>query len=370
MSLSSKLSNLDLDLGFKSRGPNSSSDYIRQYLQEVVRIAPGLQRLNIRGSVAHTLLGLVSSMRNLQTLSLRLGASMTIDVLLAVSTFQSLSALELHAGHLNADDLSCALHNQDRPVFPSLKTLRIRAHAPVLESIIDSIPPNTLHTLRIEAEDPSGVPVVWSGVFKAISHKAANTLQNLTIEHHIELDDVEQHNADTTGSSQVEAKTDTPIPFDDLQILRPLRHLRQVVLDTTLPPALSDENIITLVTGWPELRHLDLGATLLSPEAASPTFLSLNALAKGAPNLESLVISADLNGIEAAAVPVDVPSHVALTRMTLACTLTSEPVQVATYLHRLFPSLVDVEGHPEREEHWSRIRDAMQRMRLPLPHIE
>ncbi|KAF5373247.1 hypothetical protein D9615_007435 [Tricholomella constricta] len=367
LSLSDKLANLDLDLGFKSRGSHTSNEHIRQYLQEVVRIAPDLQRLSIRGSITQNLLGLVTSMRNLHTLSLRLGSSLTMEVLLAVATFPNLSELELHAGHLDADDLSDALRIQDLPVFPSLKILRMRAHTPVLELIINNIPADTLHTLRVEAEDPSGVSVAWSNIFKAICYKAANTLQNLTLEHHIELDDVDIESApsaDTLGPSPGASKTNTPIPFDDLKTLRSLRHLRHVVFDTTLPPAVSDEEMTTLVTAWPELRHLDIGTTLPSGQAKLPTFLSLNALATRAPKLEALVMSADISGIESATILAAVPRQHALMRLTLACTSTSDPEQVARYLHRLFPSLIEVDGLPEREEEWGRIRDALQRLRL------
>ncbi|KAG5637788.1 hypothetical protein H0H81_003180 [Sphagnurus paluster] len=372
LSLSNKLNRLDLDLGFKSKDSQSRNGYIYQYLQEVVRIAPGLQHLNIRGSIAENLLGLVSSMKNLHSLSLRLGSSLTTDVLVAVATFPNLSELEIHAGHLNPRNLSDTLRDSVLPTFPSLKVLRMRAHAPVLDVILAAILPDTLHTLRIEAEDPSGVPVAWNAIFANISCKAANTLQNLTIEHHLELDEMAiddvTPSTDTTGSpaGPGEPKTDTPIPVNDLHVLRSLRHLKQFTLDTTLPPSLSDDDLDKMFNAWPQLENLDLGVSQASTpsrpreKAQSPTLLSLHALARRAPKLTTLITPMDIGNVAANAVPGDITPQHALTRMTLGCMPPSNKTdEVAKHLFRLFPSLAHLDGHPELEEGWGRIRHGL-----------
>ncbi|KAF8075086.1 hypothetical protein FPV67DRAFT_613780 [Lyophyllum atratum] len=371
-SLSDKLRKLDLDLGFKSRGSQSSNEHVQQYLQEVVRIAPGLQRLSIRGSLAQNLLGLVTSMQNLQALSLRLGSSLTTDALLAIANFQDLSELEVHAGHFDADALSDALRDRGHPAFPSLKKLHLRAHTPVLALILDHVSADALHTIRLEAEEPTGVSVAWNPIFKIICSKAANTLRSLTIEHHIELDDMDIESApstDTTSPSPGETKTNIPIPFSHLQTLGSLHHLRHLVLDTTLPPAICDEELATLVKGWPELEHLDLGSTppltRVGQQEKRPTFQSLHTLAASTPKLTALVMSADIRGIDSTTIPPDVPRQHALTRMTLACTPASDPARVARYLHQLFPSLLEVDGLPEHEEDWSRVQGALRTMCFP-----
>ncbi|GLB41701.1 hypothetical protein LshimejAT787_1003010 [Lyophyllum shimeji] len=369
-SLSDKLRKLDLDLGFKSQRPQFSDEHIRQYLEAVVKIASGLQELRIRGSLDQNLFGFVSSMRNLQKLSLRLGTSLTTDGLLAIAGFQNLSELEVHAGYVDADEFSNALLNRHQPAFPSLKKLHIRARSPVLERVLDSVTADALHTLHIEVEEPTGFPVVWRNIFEATCSKAANTLQNFTIEHHIELDDsgIESNSgADPTSpsGSPGQPKTNIPIPFSDLQGLKPLHLLRRLVLDTTLPPAISDEELDTLVGGWPELEHLDLGlaapSTRAGQEARSPTFQSLITMATKAQKLTALVMSmsADARGIDVTSIPSDAPCQHALTRLSLACTPPSDPAQVARYLHRLFPSLIEADGLPEHEEAWTRVSNEL-----------
>ncbi|KAG6817523.1 hypothetical protein H0H87_007491 [Tephrocybe sp. NHM501043] len=361
LSLSETLSNLDLDLGFKGR---FSNEHISRYLQDVVKTAPGLQRLSIRGSLSEPLMGLVSSMSNLQALSLRLGSSLTTEAMLAVASFHSLSELEIHAGHIDADKLSSAFSPKATPLFPSLTRLHIRAHTPVLANILDNIPIDALHTLRIEAEEAAGVPATWGPVFKNISTKATNSLRELRIEHHIEIDDMELDSAtsvDTTSPSPGPHRTNTPIAFSDLRTLGSLRNLENFVLDTTLPPAICDEDLEDLVKGWPKLQQLDLGSVLPLRQAKPLTVQSLSMLVAKTPHLKGLVIPLDMNGIDPTTIRADAPSSISLTRLTLACVPPADFAQVAHYLHRLFPVLLKVDGLPEQEDQWAVVQNSLQR---------
>ncbi|KAG6813837.1 hypothetical protein H0H92_006781 [Tricholoma furcatifolium] len=359
LSLSSRLCHLDLDLGFKKK---ASNEHICQYLQQITQIAPGLQRLSIRGSLSDSLSSLVSSMCNLRSLSLRLGSTLTTDTLLAVLSFPNLVQLEIHAGHIDVDAFSIALAEKSTSIFPALTQLHVRAHTPVLALILEKIPVDNLEILRIEAEEAAGVAAAWGPVFSNIKAKAANSLKSLTVEHHIEIDDTELESAssaDTNGPSPGPPVTDNPIPFSELQILGSLRHLTKFVFDTTLPSAICDEELATLVKGWPELQHLDLGLAFPVSKTKSLTFRSLSTMASKMPKLGSLVMAADLEGISLEDIPIDTPSQHILTRITLACAPPSNLVPVVDSLRRLFPSLLEVEGLPEHEDGWSALRSLL-----------
>ncbi|KAG6868070.1 hypothetical protein C0993_007803 [Termitomyces sp. T159_Od127] len=359
LSVSGALSKLDIDMGFKNR---TSNEHIVQYLEDVVKTAHSLQHLSIRGSLTEALMRSVSSISNLHTLSLRLGSSLTMAALLAVLMFPNLSELEIHAGHINVNNLSVALSEKDTLSFPSLTRLRIRAHTPVLALILEEIPIDVLHTLHIEAEETAGVPATWGPVIRAISTKTSHSLQNLILEHHVEVDDAEIESASSADTTS--PKTDTSISYSDLQTLGSLRRLSRFVLDTTLPSAIDDDNLTSLVKGWPELQHLDLGSASVS-QAKSLTFRSLCTLAARTPKLTSLVVAAELKGCDPTTIPADTPSQHALTRLTFACAPPSEYKGLAQYLHRLFPMLLEVDGLTGCEEEWSQVRNALRYCHSP-----
>lgn len=375
LSLSALLLQLDLDLGFKPKASQFSEENIRGYLKKIDRTALGLERLSIRGSLPRDLMELVSSMGNLQALSLRLGSTLTIEAFTTITNFQHLSELELHAGHFDVDVLSDALRGRSLPTFPSLTKLNVRAQSHILGIFLDTLTTNTLHTLHIEAEEPTGVPTSWSPVFKMISDKATNSLQNLTIEHHIELDDLDVEDSsvdpptDTPSTFHLGPKINTQIPYNDLRILASLGNLRQLVFDTTLPPDICDEELESLIKSWPELEHLNLGSIPTSTgvkfQARPPmTLRAVIALAATAVNLTTLVLPADIGQIETTPISVDARSQHTLKRITIGGPSIPDPLKLAPLLYRLFPSLEQVEGPDEHEIDWARTQLALQALKF------
>ncbi|KAG6850761.1 hypothetical protein H0H93_008799 [Arthromyces matolae] len=360
LSLSGTLNKLDLDVGFKRK---ASNEHLVQYFQDAVKAAPGLQHLSIRGTLAKPFISLVASMNGLHTLSLRSGTSISVDALLAVSRFPNLSDLEIHLGHIDPDILSTALTENNTTLFPSLLQLRMRALTPVLALILATIPLDIMHTLYIEADEAADVPAAWNSVFANIRAKNSNSLRNLTIEHHIEVDDMELESAsgtDTTGPSPGPPPRNTPIAFSDLKVLGSLHQLSKFVLDTTLPPAINDEGLADLVSGWPQLRHLDLGLAH-TPSSETLTFRSLPTLALKTPYLKSLVIGTVLDGCDLAAIPVDTPRQCSLTRLTFSCIPTPLDLpRLTPFLRRLFPALLEVDGFAEHDDGWCELRHALQ----------
>lgn len=354
------LGRLDLDVGFKQRTLKTSEVHICQYLADIARISPGLQHLSIRGILSGPMLDIISSMRNLSTLSLRSGSSLTVDAFVAVTALQYLTELELHVGHLDVDDI---LRSGDIPSLPSLKKLYIRAQAPVLELVLNNLPSGTLHTLRVEVADPGNISVPWSHIFTSVCNNAATTLQNLTVEYHVALDDLED--MDISNTTSPIPKTNIQIPFNDLRILCGLRALQSLVLDATLPPDICDEELETLIICWPNLELLNLGLPPTSRhvrlQVRSPmTPRSLNILATKAPKLTALVLPVDISGIDSATIPLDIPSQYALIQMTLGCPSMPDLSKMTPYINRLFPVLRKIDGLAEHEEYWVQAQAALQ----------
>ncbi|KAJ7879943.1 hypothetical protein B0H14DRAFT_2707971, partial [Mycena olivaceomarginata] len=280
LSLSPRLQQLDLDLGFRRKGPDGGNDYI----ETLLRVATGIERLRLRGLADQRLNSGISRMSNLRSLSLHTGAFLTAETLACISVFPHLSELEIEAGHIDPDALLEAWSAAAaEPRFPTLKKLHICAQAPLLGLVLRNLPPASLHALRIEATtDPAGAaPIRWGDLFDLLTSHTY-TLHDLTIEQHLE--DIELDLDNTTPIPAPSTPVDTQhdrLTFDTLRRLAPLHHLRRLTIDTTRLPNLSDAEMEALAGWWPALVHLDLGALHSSecvlqapqsqPQAPSPS---------------------------------------------------------------------------------------------------
>lgn len=383
--LSTKLRHLDLDLGFKPRISPSDADntVVCEYLEQVVRIAPEIERISIRGRASERLNRAVSSMSNLRVLCLRIGTSLMTDTLMAISTFPLLSELEIHAGHIEVDGLVApppSHRDPDSSTFPLLRKLHVRAHTSLIELLLQNLQQDTLRSLRIEAENPAQPPILWNTLFHLINIKGSNTLLDLTIEHHIDFDDLDldNHNTNTNIDTETDAdhntqaldyKSNNPLTLNILRSLSPLHHLRRFVLDTSLPSALCDHDIGHMTKWWPDLEHLDLGSLPILEcinHRWNPgmTIASLRVFANTLPRLTSLILPLTIAGLPAAmAVPVT-SRQGTLRRLTIGSIYTPEPTLMAQYLNSLFPSLVEVDGAPEHEEDWKNVQSALFELHL------
>ncbi|KAJ7654466.1 hypothetical protein DFH06DRAFT_1047163 [Mycena polygramma] len=353
LSLSPSLRQLDLDFGFKRR----ASEAATYYFEALLRVATGIERLRLRGLADERLNSGISQMSNLRSLSLRTGAFLTPETLVAISNFPSLSELEIEAGHIDADSLteawtSPASVGSCSPRFQSLEKLHICAQAPLLELFLQTIPPASLHTLRIEATTPPGSsPVPWSSIFDLIRINASYTLHDLTIEQHLDDIDLETIPASSTQNNR--------ITFDIIRPLGALRRLRNLTIDMTCIPILCDADIEALAAWWPDLVHLDLGSLHSSechPSIGTPraTLACLRAFASSMPLLQSLVLPLDLG-----AVPSPVPSagSSTLSRATFTSFLPPlDPAATANYLRAVFPRLLEVEGTDMHEVEWGKVQ--------------
>ncbi|KAJ6581616.1 hypothetical protein B0H19DRAFT_1228922 [Mycena capillaripes] len=373
LSLSPNLRQLDLDFGFKKKGHDTSDAYI----ESLLRVATRIERVRLRGLADQRLNSGISQMSSLQSLSLRTGAFLTAETLVAISTFPCLSDLELEAGHIDVDglteawslpasDLSTALVPGEPAAgswrFQSLEKLHICAQAPLLELLLKTIPPASLHTLRIDATTPSSLS--WSSIFDLIRINASQTLHDLTIEHHLDDIDLDTIPATSTGTDtqHTHSSTNDRITFDIIRPLAALRHLRNLTIDMTCIPNLCDQDILALATWWPDLAYLDLGSLHSSechPSVGSPraTLACLRAFAASMPSLHTLILPLDLSAVPA--LPPTVRSNT-LSRATLTSFAPPpDPATVAHYLHEIFPLLTEVEGTDQHEAEWGQVQTVL-----------
>lgn len=370
-----KLRELDLDFGFKTKSP-LLDDHIYECLSGVIRRSVDLRKLRVRGLASSRFDALISSMSRLEVLSLRLGKSLMPETITSVMSFPNLQELEIHARHLVRDDLDNVFQTGTVGTFPSLRKLDINAHIPIIEFVLQNISPDTLQYIRIEAEDPAPGPS-WDGCFTLIAHKASNTLEEIALEHHFEMleQDIES-NGDPATSSDVPASESRKenLPFSTLRLLRDLKRVRRFTLDLTLPPAISDKDIEDLVCWWPNIEHLELGSApqvlhpVHPPPTSQMTIRSLARFARHSKKLRTLSLSLDprRSGPEDSANDlVDLCHTNNLRTLRIGHPSLPDPVEMASYLHRLFPQLTEVVGLCEQDEVWIHTREALERLQAP-----
>ncbi|KAJ7765518.1 hypothetical protein DFH07DRAFT_368136 [Mycena maculata] len=361
LSLSPSLRQLDLDLGFRNR---RSSDGSSDYIEQLLSVATSLERVRLRGTASHRLNIGIAQMSNLRSLSLRTGTFLTGDTLVAISTFPRLSELDIEAGHLDVGGLTTAWSAPapDAGYFQSLQKLHVCGQAPLLELLLRTIHPASLRTLRIEATASSSeTAVYWNSICDLIKDNASQTLEDLTIEQHLDDLDLDTiHDASDTTAPHPSTQTNR-ITFDIIRTFAPLRRLRKLTIDMTRIPSLSDQDIEALATWWPDLTHLDLGSLHSSeciPSAGTPraTLACLRAFASSMPMLQTLILPLSIADVPP---PSSSPStsSSALSSATFSSSgPPSDPAAMSLYLHGLFPQLTGVEGTAQHEAAWGEVQ--------------
>lgn len=376
MGLSHALRHLTLDLGFNRARTDAkgwSNDAVAaEYLENVARIA-SLQRLDLRGMAlgSDRINRALTSMKSLRILSLTTGTSLPVATLAAIAAFPCLNELEMHAGHIDADELADSIANHETPLFPALQMLHVRARASLVELLLQQMPCDSLRRLVVEAEQPTQIPSVWQSAFNLIPAKATNSLRELTIEHHmcstIELDST----SDNTPQSNV-SEPGTQFTISTLRPLAQLPHLRRFVLDTTVAPDLCDADIEEVGKWWPSLEYLDLGGLLSGaecigyPRKSRASLRCLEGLARVCPRLETLVINLDISS-EGAGDTELVGAHQmsphSIHSLTIGSISAPEPLRLSQYLRRVFPSLLHIDGVAAYEEDWRMVQSMLHHSR-------
>lgn len=303
-------------------------------------------------------------MAHLATVSLRIGAALKAETVTDILTLNTVTTLELHADHLSANDVPVDL--TDAPSsFPHLKSLILRADGPFVELLLWSLATQNLGLLHIDLTSHS--PQSFEPIFEIIERKARNSLTDLTIEHHIDIDE-----AETISITSDTPTLDTepgPIPHNSLKPLTflsftPLSHLHclsRLIFNTTLAPDLTDEDILSVSRWWPRLVHLDLGTSCSALAGWKPrmTLASLPLISKGLMLLETLIIPlrlGELKEMESLTV------QSALKRLTVSSP-DPPPIALAGHTLQLFPNLVSIDGTCN-DSCWDSVQGELDRLHL------
>jgi hypothetical protein len=366
LSLSRCLQKIDLDLGFKSTPVEKTPPC--DYLERIARVARGIEVVNVRGLMCERLNLCISSMKGLRVLSLRTGASLTAETLAALAHFPFLAELDVHGGHIHADSFICAMEPLDnKQFFTSLKKLHVRANSPLVNALLRLLHPGTLKTLRIEAQDHVSSPVSWSTIFALIRSKTFQSLQDLFIEHHIDIEDIDNTPGTPNASLQTQHHSQfysSQIIFHTLRPLSDLRSLRRCTLDMALPPDFCDADMVHIAQWWPDLEHLDFGTLPVVDHFGTgwqprPTFACLEAFAMYALNLRSLILPLDISAVDASTSSVSGSCVNLLRRLTVGSTVAPNLSSIARRLRCLFPALEEIDGTGKHVHEWDEVQKAL-----------
>ncbi|CAA7265135.1 unnamed protein product [Cyclocybe aegerita] len=364
--LSPALCNLEVDLGFGKSYIDLDS-MLCDYLEKTNLLPIKLERISLRGLASERLNRAISSFHHLRFISLKLGRSLLPQTVKEITTFSSLLELEIHAGHIDPDDLEDT--HRHASIFKSLRKLQIRAKASFIEHVFRHLEQDTLNHLHIELDDHSPSSISWNNIFRLICDKASNTLHHLSLEHHFELPEMTPSSSASPGTSLYLNPNNTPnqvspaLPFSTMADLRRLKHVKHFVYDATVPPIIYDNDIKKLLSWWPNLEHFELGSVPQTEEGGLlPPFhmmmAALTTFAAKAPKLQKLVLPLPVDSVEG---EPDGKFSVAkstspLMSLTVAQLETSKPSNLAAYLHRLFPALRNLDGPCDDNVAWTETR--------------
>ncbi|PPQ98957.1 hypothetical protein CVT24_003584 [Panaeolus cyanescens] len=355
LSLLQNLSNLDtadFSLGFKSRPP-SSEEILCLRFREIAQLSTRLRNLRLRGSIPASVNVSLCQMTALQSVSLRLGNTMSVDVLAALGTFPSLSTLEVHAGHLSTDAVRVLMDDKSN-LFPVLTKLYIRAKSSFVELFVSYLSTTTLQHLHVELDDERPFADTWTSILQRVSSKASASLQHLDLEHHYNLDDIQQNSTPntvaTTPPPQGTLQHLPSITLGDVGFLRSAKRLRHFSCNLTIPPSLSDSDFEQVLSWWPQLEHLDLGPLPdreLSPSITiSPSSKVISMVTEKASQLLYLSVPCSLDDTfcrqSGPTGNTSIP-HNRLKNLTVSAITTTDPTQMARCLLHLLPSLQTLE---------------------------
>ncbi|KAI1791815.1 hypothetical protein LXA43DRAFT_1009281 [Ganoderma leucocontextum] len=212
----------------------------------------------LRGRMSDALNTTLASLTQLCSLTVHTGESLGCEAFAAIATFPALRTLEVHASHINADELDDALAGAsqgDTQYFPALEELSIRTNAALLAALLTRIPAGVLRKLSLDMVDGDGKGDGDRGgpepcmkpIFELLAQKAAGSLLDLFIEDRTVHD---EERDDTPGA---------PRQGYSLDVLGPLARVRQLRSFTLREPDLFDTDLETMARWWPALEHLDLG---------------------------------------------------------------------------------------------------------------
>ncbi len=133
----------------------------------------------------------VVALASLQSLTIPLNFFLAPSTLANIATFPSLRVLEVHASHIQADELE-ELLAPEAACFPAFQELTIRTGGLLLSAILHRIPIGTLTRLNVDMEKCLRGPAYMKPILELLAQKASTSLlRDLTIEDRTEFDKLE-----------------------------------------------------------------------------------------------------------------------------------------------------------------------------------
>ncbi|KAF9563097.1 hypothetical protein CPC08DRAFT_341092 [Agrocybe pediades] len=369
---SASLQCVDMDLGFKAQRFDVEES-IAKYMEQLKDECHQLRHIGLRGTASPRINDTIAAMSNLESASLRLGNSLLPGTLARIAMFPSLQELEVHAGHIQCNDIDETLGKESSLTFPSLRKLHIRAKSSVVEKITEMVQPDTLQHFHIELDDPAPSDSHWDVIFESISMKAATSLRHLALEHQFELPE-QSLPTQAVDPSSIAPGVYTPpssMQFDSLKKLRGLSQLRHFRCDLTLPPTSCEQGLPSLLAWWPLLSHLNLGSAPDTddnqyPVTAKLTPASLSFLSKKSVNLETLILPFVLDDLSLPPTEEDRAQNRIL-NMTVSRLESVNAQQFAERIHSLFPALQNLEGAGDESPTWAVVKKVLHDTHLSTP---
>lgn len=347
--LSYGLQSIIIDVGFRAtKETRRHHESLYVYLDAVARVSTNLQHLCLRGRLSDRIVGSVAFMRELRSLSVCGGSQLMPRTLASIACFQNLENLRLQLDWPNTPDLTEGFGavSPNTAFFPSLRTLRIRISPAAAEVFFGHLPEGRLHTVHLESDTKPRSVDSWMPALAILAEKTHSSLTDLSFE---------------VLTSFCEAFDDVSLPklhitLATLTPLARLTHLRRFALDACVPPDLSDAELATIASWWPEIEELTLWSrpvesfdlpAYFTTQSHAATPASLNVLAWRCPRLRMLCFPTDVAVLPPPAhPPLVVPSQTMLTHLTIGCVRTGktiDPAGLAECIYRAFPELEEIE---------------------------
>ncbi|ETW78632.1 hypothetical protein HETIRDRAFT_237934, partial [Heterobasidion irregulare TC 32-1] len=297
--LSGRLRDVSIDISFISPKAGDAvthpGEALCAYLDEVARVATGLQHLRLRGRICERMAETVATMAGLRTLSLCVGGDLTPRALSAIASFPYLEDLRIQLDGMDAGALAEALHpcsSSAAQIFPSLQVFRVRSAPSIVEVLFGHLSTsNILHTLHLESDFKPRPVDDWIPAFTLLASKTHATLTSLSIESLSSFCEVPDH----------AFPPKLHFTLDTLRPLARLARLEHFSIDPSVPADLSDADLAALARWFPAIASLGLWTHpvdafdapayfSLQPRA---TAASLAAFATHCPRLRELALPMD-----------------------------------------------------------------------------
>jgi hypothetical protein len=347
--LSYSLQSIIIDVGFRTtKETRRHHESLYVYLDAVARVSTNLQHLCLRGRLSDRVVNSIAFMRELRSLGV-CGVSQPMPRTLAsIACFQNLENLRLQLDWPDISDLTEGFGavSPNTALFPSLRTLRIRISPAAAEVFFTHLPEGRLHTVHLESDTKPRSVDSWTPALAILAEKTHSSLMDLSFE---------------VLTSFCEAFDDVSPPklhitLATLNPLARLTHLSRFALDACVPPDLSDADLTTIASWWPEIEELTLWSrpvesfdfpAYFTTQSRAATPASLTLLARHCPHLRMLCFPTDVAVLPTPEhPPLVVPSQTALTRLTIGCVrtgMTIDPAGLAECIYRAFPELEEIE---------------------------